>query len=73
MSAQEIAALLRLPLKAVIPEDLALPLGKWRKSTVKAFKIAAESLSGKREGLCNVLSPYFGLNGFIKRKVRERL
>ena len=73
MTAQEIAALLRLPLKAVIPEDLSLPLGKWRKSTVKAFRISAESITGKRDGICNVMLSYFGLNGFIKRKVRERL
>ena len=73
MTAQEIAALLRLPLKAVIPEDLSLPLGKWKKSTLKAFKAAAETVSGKRETVCNVLKPYFGVNGFIKRKVRERL
>lgn len=73
MTAQEIAALLRLPLKAVIPEDLSLPLGKWKKATLKAFKAAAETVSGKREILCNVLKPYFGFNGYIKRKVRERL
>ncbi len=73
MTAQEIAALLRLPLKAVIPEDLSLPLGRWKKSTVKAFRAAAETVSGKRETVCNVLKPYFGFNGFIKRKVRERL
>lgn len=73
MTAQEIAAILRLPLKAVIPEDLSLPLGKWKKSTLKAFKAAAETVSGKRESVCNVLKPYFGFNGFIKRKVRERL
>ena len=73
MTAQEIAALLRLPLKAVIPEDLTLPLGKWKKSTLKAFRVAAETVSGKREIVCNVVKPYFGLNGYIKRKVRERL
>ncbi len=73
MTAQEIAALLRLPLKAVIPEDLTLPLGKWKKSTLKAFRAAAETVSGKREIVCNVVKPYFGLNGYIKRKVRERL
>lgn len=73
MTAQEIASLLRLPLKAVIPEDLSIPLGRWKKSTVKAFKAAAETVSGKRETVCNVLKPYFGFNGFIKRKVRERL
>ena len=73
MTAQETASLLRMPLKAVIPEDLSLPLGKWRKSTVKAFKISAEAITGRRDGICNVLLPYFGVNGFIKRKVRERL
>lgn len=73
MTAQEIAALLRLPLKAVVPEDLSLPLGKWKKSTLKAFKVAAEMLTGKREGVVNVIREYFGLGGYIKRKVRERL
>ena len=73
MTAQEIAALLRLPLKAVIPEDLSLPLGKWKKTTLKAFKAAAETITGKKEYVCNVLKPYFGFNGFIKRKVRDRL
>ena len=73
MTAQEIASVLRLPLKAVIPEDLSIPLGKWKKSTLKAFKTAAENISGKCEDVCNVLRPYFGLNGFIKRKVRDRL
>lgn len=73
MTAQEIASVLRLPLKAVIPEDLAIPLGKWKKSTMKAFKVAAENISGKSDGVCNVLRPYFGFNGYIKRKVRERL
>ena len=73
MTAQEIASILRLPLKAVIPEDLSVPLGKWKKSTLKAFRSAAETVSGKRESLCNVLKPYFGFNGFIKRKVRERM
>ena len=73
MTAQEIASLLHLPLKAVIPEDLSLPLGKWKKTTLKAFKAAAETVCGKREYLCNVLKPYFGFNGYIKRKVRERM
>ena len=73
MTAQEIASVLRLPLKAVIPEDLSLPVGKWKKSTMRAFRVAADMTTGKREGICNVLKSYFGLNGFIKRKVRERL
>ena len=73
LTAQEISSLLRLPLKAVIPEDLSLPLGKWKSTTLKAFKVAAETVSGRRESICNVLRPYFGLNGYIKRKMRERM
>ncbi len=73
MTAQEIATLLHLPLTAVIPEDLAMPLGRIKKSTDKAFRVAAEKLTGKRDGVCNVMRPYFGINGFIKRKVREML
>ena len=73
MTAQEIAAILHLPLKAIIPEDLSLPVGKWKKSTLKAFKLAADTIRGKRESTCNVLKPYFGLNGYIKRKVRAKM
>jgi septum site-determining protein MinD len=73
MTAHEIAALLHLPLKAVIPEDLTLPAGSWKQPTVKAFKTAAETVSGKREGYCNVLKGYGGLNGIIKRKLRAKL
>lgn len=73
MTAQEIAALLRLPLKAVIPEDLTLSSGRWRKTTLKAFAIAADTVTGKRESFCNVLRRYFGLGGLIKRKMRERI
>ena len=73
MTAQEIAKVLKLPLRAVIPEDLSLPLGKCKKSTKRAFKFAAENICGKRGDVCNVLKGYFGFNGYIKRKVRERL
>ena len=73
MTAQEIAKILKLPLRAVIPEDLTLPLGRCKKSTKKAFKVAAENICGKSADVCNVLKGYFGVNGYIKRKVRERL
>lgn len=73
MTAQEIASLLRMNLKAVIPEDLSLQTGNRKSETLRAFKLAAENVAGKRDGVCNVLKPYFGLNGYIKRKVRERL
>lgn len=73
MTAQEISSLLHIPLRAVIPEDLSVPLGKWKKSTMKAFRAAADTISGRREVICNVLSGYFGINGLIKRKMRERI
>lgn len=73
MTAHEIAALLHLPLKAVIPEDLTLPAGKWKQTTMKAFKTAAETITGKRESFCNVLKGYGGINGVIKRKMRAKL
>lgn len=73
MTAHEIAALLNLPLKAVVPEDLTLPAGKWKATTLKAFKTAAENVTGRREDFCNVLRGYGGLNGMIKRKMRAKL
>ena len=73
MTAQEISALLHLPLKAVIPEDLTLSVGNWRQPTIKAFRIAAENISGRRTGVCNVLKSYAGVNGYIKRKIREKI
>jgi len=73
MTVQEIAAVLHLPLTAVIPEDLLISVGKYKKTTAKAFKIAAETVSGKKEGLCNALSGYGGLNGYFKRKMREKV
>lgn len=73
MTAQEIAAVLHLPLRAVIPEDLTLSAGKWRSSTLKAFRLAADGLTGRREGVCNVMKSYFGPGGWLKRKMRERI
>ncbi len=73
MTAQEIATVLHLELKAVIPEDLTLSSGKCKNATKKAFALAADNLTGRREGVCNVLNGYFGPYGYIKRKMRERI
>lgn len=73
MTAQEIATLLHLPLKAVIPEDLTINLGGMRPQTEKAFSLAADAISGKREGVCNVLRRYLGVGGYIKRKMRAHI
>lgn len=73
MTAREIATLLRLELAAVIPEDLLLPAGKWKSGTKKAFKTAAERLTGKHGNVYNVLSGMNGLGGYFKRKMREKL
>lgn len=72
-TAQEIAALLRLPLIAVIPEDLSMPTGGCKKSTAKAFALAADNLTGRRDEVCNVIRQYFGPSGYIKRKLRQKI
>lgn len=73
MTAHEISALLRTPLAAVIPEDLTLSTGGCKKSTAKAFKTAAASLTGKRDEIYNVLRGMRGINGYIKRKMRNKI
>lgn len=73
MTAQEIAALLHVKLAAVIPEDLLLPTGKIKNFTRKAFRTAAERITGKGDGLCNVLKNYFGPAGYVRRKLRARI
>lgn len=70
-SAKQIAEILRLRLLAVIPEDNTLPIGRWRKQTVTAFKAAASTVLGKNCDLYNVLRGYTGLNGAFKRKLRN--
>ncbi len=72
-AADEIAAMLRLPLMAVIPEDLNVSSGEAKKITAKAFRTAAENLTGKREGVFNVVKTYRGIGGYFKRKARERI
>lgn len=73
MTAYEISALLRLKLAAVIPEDLTLPFGKVKNRTRRAFKTAGENISGRRDGVTNVLRGFGGIGGFIKRKTRDKL
>lgn len=72
-TAEEAAAILRIPLFAVAPEDLTLPTGGIKPATEKAFSFAAEALLRRREGVCNVVKPYFGLHGLIKRKMRAKI
>lgn len=71
MTAQEIAALLDLPLAAVIPEDLTLCCGRGKKQTARAFALAAECLTGRKNAVSNVTRAYFGASGYIRRKLRR--
>ncbi len=73
LTPQEISAYLHAKLRAVIPEDLSLCLGKIRKDTLKAFAYAAENFSGKSDKIHNVIKPYYGVNGYFKRKMRAQL
>lgn len=72
-SAEQIAKILRLKLVAVIPEDPTISVGKWRKQTVSAFKVAACALSGKGAETYDVMQGYTGLSGIIKRRMRAKI
>lgn len=72
-TAEEAAAILRLQLFAVAPEDLTLPSGGIKSATLKAFSFAAEALLGRKEGVCNVVKGYFGMQGYVRRKLRCRV
>jgi septum site-determining protein MinD len=73
MTPQEIARLLRADLLAVIPEDLSLPCGRVKPYTQKAFDLCALALCGKSDKTLSVIKPYLGINGLIKRKMRQQL
>ena len=72
-AAEDTAKILRLPLLAVIPEDVSLSAGRWRQSTLNAFNLAAQSVTGKNGVVYDVLKGYSGINGIIKRKMRSRI
>ncbi len=72
LPAEKIAEALRLRLLAVVPEDPTISVGRWRKQTVESFRAAANALCGGA-GAFNVLRGYGGLNGVIKRKLRDRI
>lgn len=72
-SAGQIAEILRLKLLAVIPEDTTISVGRWRKQTVCAFRLAAGAILGKNGDTYDVLQGYTGLNGIIKRKMRAKI
>lgn len=71
--AEEAAALLRLSLIAVIPEDLTLPVGGIKPATLKAFAAAAQAIGGKSDFYPNVLKPYYGIHGYFKRRLRDKV
>ncbi len=73
LTPQEIASLLHVKLRAAIPEDLGLPIGKIKKQTREAFAAAAENFSGKSAVVSNLIRPYYGVNGYFKRKMRNGL
>lgn len=72
-SPEQVGNILRLDICGVIPEDNTLPVGKWKRRTVEAFKCVAAGICGKNVGTYDVLRGYTGLNGAIKRKLRARI
>lgn len=73
MSASQISTILRLPIKGVIPEDLTLSSGKCRDTTARAFSLAAEFLAGGKQRLPDVTRSFYGINGYFKRKMRQKI
>lgn len=73
MSANQISTLLHLPLKGIIPEDLTLSSGKCRDTTCRAYSLAAEYLAGGKRSLPDVTRQFYGLNGYFKRKMRQKI
>lgn len=73
LSAQQTAKIIHTKLLAQIPEDNTISIGRWRQTTVAAFKTAAGAISGKNSDMYDVLKGYSGFNGFIKRKLREKI
>ncbi len=73
MTAREIAAVLHLPLVAVIPEDLNLASGGIKKNTAAAFRYAAAVISGAKARKYDFFSGYSGVSGFLKRKMRAKI
>lgn len=73
MSASEIAAVLRLPLAAVIPEDLTLSCGSSKGITRSAFRLAAQNITGKKSGVINATRGYNGVGGFFKSRLRSKI
>ena len=69
LTPQEYATLVRCELLGVIPEDLTLPLSGMKSGTKKAFNILAQRLMGG-EKIYDVIRPYYGVKGKIKRKMR---
>ncbi|MGN0812005.1 MAG: AAA family ATPase [Candidatus Coproplasma sp.] len=69
LTPQEYATLVRCELAGVIPEDLLLPLSGMKSSTKKAFNTLAQRLMGG-EKIYDVIKPYYGVKGKIKRKMR---
>lgn len=72
LTPQEFAALVRCELFGVVPEDLNLPLRKMKKSTQKAFNLIARKIMGD-DKIYDVIKPYYGVKGKIKRKMRYYL
>ncbi len=73
MDAKQISTLLHLPLKGVIPEDLTLSSGKCREATSRAYALAAEFLAGGKRNIPDVTRSFYGLNGYFKRKMRQKI
>lgn len=76
LDAEEIAGAVKLPLYGVVPEDDYVNVKNLcdfsdkRSASAYSFLLIADYLEGKDKKLYDYLSPYRGITGFLKRKLR---
>ena len=73
MDGGKISETLGLGLLGVTPDDPGVGVGKWRKRTFDAFRVAARNLLCGNAGLYDVTREYSGAGGFLRRKLRAKL
>ncbi len=70
---EDIAAAVNAPLTGMIPEDLSLTVGVWRRYSGAYFKIAAQRLAGRQTKIPYIENEYSGAGGYFRRKMRSRI
>ena len=76
LDASEIAGAVKLPLYGVLPEDDKINVGNIadfddkRSSSAYSYRLIADYITGKDKRIYDYLSPYRGLGGLLRRRIR---